>query len=61
MKRIISAPTMTKGASYSIFTDGSYSATTNTSGLYTGGTYTAGTSKTTGTLSSSSSVNTISF
>lgn len=60
-KFLFSAPTMTKGAAYSIFTDGSYSVTTNTSGLFSGGTYTAGTSKNTGTLSSSSSVNSISF
>lgn len=60
-KFLFSAPTMTKGASYSIFTDGSYSTTTNTSGLYSGGTYAAGTSKSTGTLSGSGSVTTISF
>lgn len=60
-KFLFSAPSMTKGAAYSIFTDGSYSATTNTSGLYSGGIYSAGTSKTTGTLSSSSAVTTISF
>lgn len=58
---LLSAPKMEKGASYSIYTGGSYSTNENTGGLYTGGTYTAGTSKKTGTLSSSSTVNTISF
>lgn len=60
-KLLLSHPSMTKGASYTIYTGGSYSTSTNTGGLYTGGTYTTGTSKKTGTLSSSNTVNTISF
>lgn len=60
-KFLISAPAMTKGASYTIYTGGSYSTTTNVGGYYSGGTYTPGTSKKTGTLSSSNTVNTISM
>ncbi|MGC3979414.1 MAG: carbohydrate-binding domain-containing protein [Paludibacteraceae bacterium] len=60
-KFLFSSPSMTKGASYTIYTGGSYSTSTNTGGYYTGGTYTTGTSKKTGTLSTSSTVNTISF
>ncbi|MFV0390271.1 MAG: carbohydrate-binding domain-containing protein [Paludibacteraceae bacterium] len=60
-KFLISAPAMTKGASYTIYTGGSYSTTTNVGGYYSGGTYSPGTSKKTGTLSSSNTVNTISF
>jgi hypothetical protein len=58
---LISTPEMTKGASYIIYTGGSYSTSTNTGGYYTGGTYTPGTSKKTGTLSGSGTVNSISF
>ena len=58
---LISTPEMTKGASYTIYTGGSYSTSTNTGGYYTGGTYTPGTSKKTGTLSGTGTVNSISF
>lgn len=58
---LLSAPAMTKGASYTIYTGGSYSASTNTGGYYSNGTYTPGTSKTTGTISSSNTVNSITF
>lgn len=57
----LSAPAMTKGVSYTIFTGGTYSNGTNTGGYYTGGTYTEGTSKNSGTLSTSSTVNKISL
>lgn len=60
-KFLISSPAMTKGATYAIYTGGSYSTTANVGGYYSGGTYTVGTSKKTGTLSTTSSVNTISF
>jgi len=50
---------MTKGASYKIYTGGSYSTSINTGGYYTGGTYTPGNLKKSGTLSLSSTVNTI--
>lgn len=57
----ISTPEMSKGASYSIYTGGSYSTTTNIGGYYSGGTYTPGTLKKSGTLSTSTTVNSISF
>ncbi|MBP7368216.1 MAG: carbohydrate-binding domain-containing protein [Paludibacteraceae bacterium] len=60
-KFLISTPEMSKGASYSIYTGGSYSATSNIGGYFSGGTYTPGTLKKSGTLSTSSSVNSISF
>lgn len=60
-KFLLSTPKMTKEASYTIYTGGSYSSATNTAGLYTGGTYTPGTSKKTGTLSSSGTVTSVSF
>ncbi|MGC3979409.1 MAG: hypothetical protein QM751_15020 [Paludibacteraceae bacterium] len=60
-KFLISSPAMTKGASYTIYTGGTYSTSTNTGGYFTGGTYTAGTSKETGTLSTSGTVNSISM
>ncbi len=56
-----SCPEMSKGSSYTIHTGGSYSTTTNTGGYYTDGTYTPGTVKKTGTLSSSGTVNTFSM
>jgi len=65
---LFSSEALTKGSSYKIYTGGSYtggSFTGGTSGygLYTGGTYstTGGTLKKTATLSSSSTVNTITF
>ncbi len=60
-KFLLSTPKMTKEASYTIYTGGSYSSATNTAGLYTGGTYTPGTSKKSGTLSSSGTVTSVSF
>ena len=60
-KFLFSAPEMTKGASYTIYTGGNYSNGTNTGGYYTGGTYTEGTSKKSGTLSTSGTVNKISL
>jgi hypothetical protein len=60
-KFLISTPEMSKGASYSIYTGGSYSTITNIGGYYSGGTYTPGTLKKSGTLSTSSTVNSISF
>ena len=58
-KFLISSPDMTKGASYKIYTGGSYSTSINTGGYCTGGTYTPGNLKKSGTLSLSSTVNTI--
>ena len=58
---LLSCPEMSKGASYSIYTEGSYSTTTNIRGYYTGGTYTPGTLKKSGTLSTSNTVNSVSF
>ncbi len=60
-KFLFSTPEMKKGASYTIYTGGSYSSGNNTGGLYNSGTYTGGTSKKTGTLSTSSTVTTINF
>lgn len=62
-KFLFSSTALSKGGSYSIYTGGSYSGGSSTSGLYSGGTYsTSGaTLKKTVSLSSSSTVNTISF
>jgi len=62
-KFLFSSSSLTKGSSYSIYTGGSYTGGSSNNGLYTGGTYsTSGaTLKKTGSLSSSSTVNTISF
>jgi hypothetical protein len=62
-KFLFSSSALTKGSSYSIYSGGSYTGGSSTNGLYTGGTYsTSGASlKKTVTLSSSSTVNTISF
>jgi trimeric autotransporter adhesin len=62
-KFLISTPAMTKGSSYIIYTGGSYANETTANGLYYGGTFSnsGASSKKTGTLSSSSTVNTISF
>jgi len=62
-KFLFSSSGLVKGSSYSIYTGGSYSGGSSSNGLYTGGTYsTSGASlKKTVTLSSSSTVNTISF
>ena len=58
---LVSSPKLTKGASCSIYTGGSYSGGTTDNGIYSGGTYSGGTLKKTATLSSSATVNTISF
>lgn len=62
-KFLFSSTELTKGSAYSIYTGGSYSGGTSVNGLYTGGTYSSsGASlKKTVSLSSSSTVNTISF
>jgi len=62
-KFLFSSSSLAKGSSYSIYTGGSYAGGTSNNGLYTGGTYsTSGaTLKKTVSLSSSSTVNTISF
>ena len=62
-KFLISTPAMAKGASYVVYTGGSYTGETTSNGLYYGGTFSSSgaTSKKSGTLSSSSTVNTISF
>lgn len=62
-KFLFSSTALIKGSSYSIYTGGSYSGGNSTNGLYTGGTYSSsGASlKKTLSLSSSSTVNTISF
>lgn len=56
---ILSSSNMAKGATYTIYTGGSYSASANSGGYYSGGTYTTGTSKKTGTLSASAIANTV--
>ena len=58
---LFSSSALTQGATYTIYTGGSYSGGTSADGLYTGGTYTAGTLKKTVTLSTTSKVNTITF
>ena len=62
-KFLFSSPSLTKGSSYSIYTGGSYSGGSSNNGLYSDGTYsTSGASlKKTVSLSSSTTVNTISF
>lgn len=58
----ISNQGMTKGAGYTISTGGSYAGGTTTGSiLCTGGSYSGGTVKKTGTLSTSSTVNSVSF
>jgi len=56
-----SCPDMQKGSSYSIYTGGSYSLETNLSGYFTGGIYSQGTVRRSGTLSGSSTANSISI
>ena len=58
---LFSSSSLAKGASYSIYTGGTYTGGTDSNGLRSGGTYSSGTLKKTVTLSSSSTVNTISF
>lgn len=62
-KFLFSSTALAKGSSYSIYTGGSYTGGSSVNGLYSGGTYsTSGaTLKKTVSLSSSSTVNTISF
>jgi len=56
---VFSSPSLTGGATYSLYTGGTYSVTTNTGGYYSGGNYSGGTFKKSFTLSSKAS--TISF
>jgi trimeric autotransporter adhesin len=62
-KFLFSSTTLSKESSYSIYTGGSYTGGTSNNGLYSGGTYstTGATLKKTVSMSSSSTVNTISF
>jgi hypothetical protein len=62
-KFLFSSPALTKGATYSIYTGGSYTGGTSNNGLYTGGSYSAtgATLKKTVALSGSATVNSISF
>lgn len=62
-KFLFSSSALTKGASYLIYTGGSYTGGSSNNGLYTGGAYSnsGATLKKTVTLSSSATVNTISF
>lgn len=62
-KFLISCPQMVKGASYAIYTGGSYTGGTILNNYYSGGTFSSSgaTTKKTGTLSSSSTLNSISF
>jgi len=60
---LVSTPQMKKGSSYAVYTGGSYSGGTSANNLYLNGTFsTSGaTTKRSGTLSSSSTINSISF
>jgi hypothetical protein len=60
---LISAPQLVKGSAYVLYTGGSYSGGTSTNNLYQGGTFstTGATTKKSGTLSTTSCTNTISF
>lgn len=62
-KFLFSSSLLTKGGSYSIYTGGSYNGGSSNNGLYTGGTYSSSgaTLKKTVTLSTTSTVNSISF
>lgn len=62
-KFLFSWSALTKGAPYSIYTGGSYTGGSSNNGLYTGGTYSGSgaTLKKTVTLSSTATVNMISF
>lgn len=62
-KFLFSSGSLSKGASYSVYTGGTYTGGTSLNGLYSGGTYSVnGASlKKTQSLSTSASVNTISF
>jgi trimeric autotransporter adhesin len=56
---VISLPVLTNGASYSIYTGGTYSNGNNNNGYYTGGTYSGGSLKK--TFSVSGKVTSVSF
>lgn len=60
---LVSTPQMVKGASYTVYTGGSYTGSTTTNNLYYGGTFSSSgaSSKKTSTLSTSSTINSISF
>ncbi|MFA5046197.1 MAG: carbohydrate-binding domain-containing protein [Paludibacter sp.] len=60
---LVSSPKITKGSSYIIYTGGSYSGGTSTNNLYLDGTFSSigATSKKSGTISNSGTVNSISF
>ncbi len=62
-KFLISAPKMTIGAAYAVYTGGTYTGGTSTNNFFSGGSYstTGSTTKKSGTLSSSTAVNSISF
>lgn len=62
-KFLISTPQMTKGAAYVIYTGGTYTGGTSTNNLYQNGTFsnTGATTKKSGNLSTSATVNTITF
>lgn len=62
-KFLISCPQMVKGSSYAIYTGGTYTGGTILNNFYSGGTFSSSgaTTKKSGTLSSSSTVNSISF
>jgi hypothetical protein len=58
---LFSSSALVQGATYNIYTGGSYSGGSINNGLHTGGAYTAGTLKKTVVLSTTSKVNTITF
>lgn len=60
---LVTSPQITKGSTYTIYSGGSYTGGTSTNGYYQGGTYsTSGaTTKKTGTVSSTSTINSLTF
>lgn len=58
---LFSSSALVQGATYNIYTGGSYTGGSVNNGYYTGGSYTAGTLKKTVVLSTTSKVNTITF
>jgi len=53
---VFSSPGLTSGATYSLYTGGTYSVSTNTGGYYSGGNYSGGTFKTSFIVSSKASI-----